>query len=100
MTPTDHQEENTRPKETPARHLRAFGWMLLFTTISFALVGSGYFSAPLTFTVILALAFIQLLLQLVIFMHMDRRHQLPILFMASGIGFSIIIAVAMWAMKG
>ncbi|PTX64221.1 heme/copper-type cytochrome/quinol oxidase subunit 4 [Melghirimyces profundicolus] len=99
MTRTDHNE-NTRPRETTSLHLKSFGWMLLFTAIAFALVGGGYFPAPVTFTVLLFLAFVQLILQLTTFMHLDRRSQLPILFIVSGVGFSVIIAVALWIMKG
>ncbi|PTM59831.1 cytochrome C oxidase subunit IV family protein [Desmospora activa] len=98
MTDTDHRE-NTRPQETSGQHLRAFGWMILLTAIAFAAVATGTLSTPLTLTVILVLAVIQTVLQLTTFMHLDRRHQLPILFMASGLGFSAIIAVALWWMK-
>ncbi|SMO70964.1 cytochrome C oxidase subunit IV family protein [Melghirimyces algeriensis] len=99
MTQTNHKE-NRRPRETASRHLFSFGWMILLTGIAFATVGTGFFSASITLTVILVLAFLQLILQLTTFMHLDRRSQLPTLFMASGIGFSIIIVVALWAMKG
>jgi cytochrome c oxidase subunit 4 len=99
MTHTDHKE-NTRPRETPRKHLRAFGWMILLTAIAFAAVGTGVLPKGITLAVILILAAIQALLQLVTFMHLDRRHQLPILFMASGIGFSLIIALAIWFWRG
>lgn len=100
MTQT-HHKENARPrKETPSKHVRSFGWMLLITAIAFAFVGTGFFPATVTFTVILTLAVIQLILQLTIFMHLDRRSQVPILFMATGIGFSFIIVVAIFVMRG
>lgn len=95
MTDTDHRE-NTRPRETSSQHIRAFGWMILLTAIAFAAVATGYLPTPLTVAVVLVLAGIQTLLQLTTFMHLDRRHQLPILFMASGLGFSVIIAVALY----
>ncbi|SFS62936.1 cytochrome C oxidase subunit IV family protein [Marininema halotolerans] len=97
---TNSDQQPNRPQETTSRHLISFGWMLLFTAISFALVKMEKFSPSVTFFFIVVLAFIQLILQLVTFMHLDRRHQLPILFMSSGIGFSIIIAVGMWWLRG
>ncbi|MDR6226026.1 cytochrome C oxidase subunit IV family protein [Desmospora profundinema] len=99
MTHTDHRE-NTRPRETSGKHIRAFGWMILLTAIAFAAVATEYLPRGLTLTVILVLAAIQTVLQLATFMHLDRRHQLPILFMVSGLGFSVIIAVAIWWLRG
>ena len=98
MVQTD-QPDNTRPRETPAKHLKSFGWMLLITAIAFSLVGTGIFPPWITFSIIVLLAFIQLVLQLTTFMHLDRRSQLPIVFMTAGIGFSVIIAVAMFLMR-
>ncbi|SDX39635.1 Heme/copper-type cytochrome/quinol oxidase, subunit 4 [Marininema mesophilum] len=95
-----NQHKQHRPRETAGRHLISFGWMLLFTAVSFALVSLERFSPRVTFALILVLAFIQFLIQLVSFMHLDRRQQLTILFLTSGIGFSIIIAVGMWWLKG
>ena len=68
-------------------------------TYTFALVGTGIFPPWITFSIIVLLAFIQLVLQLTTFMHLDRRSQLPIVFMTAGIGFSVIIAVAMFLMR-
>ncbi|OYD07387.1 cytochrome C oxidase subunit IV family protein [Paludifilum halophilum] len=88
------QREDTRSGETPGQHLKSFGWMLLLTAIAFAFVGVNYFSPGMTLTVILILALAQAILQLVTFMHLTRRNQLPILFVTAGILFSIIIAVS------
>ncbi|GGA42094.1 hypothetical protein GCM10007416_13820 [Kroppenstedtia guangzhouensis] len=99
MTQTDHKN-NTRRRETPSGHLRSFGWMLLVTAIAFASVGSRYFPTSITLTVILVMAGIQLILQLTSFMHLDRRSQIPILFMTAGLGFSAIIVVGIYFMRG
>lgn len=99
MTQTDHKP-STRRRETPSGHLRSFGWMLLVTAIAFASVGSRYFPASITLTVILVMAGIQLILQLTSFMHLDRRSQIPILFMTGGLGFSLIIVVGIYFMRG
>ena len=70
--------------------------MLLVTAIAFASVGSRYFPTSITLTVILVMAGIQLILQLTSFMHLDRRSQIPILFMTAGLGFSAIIVVGIY----
>ncbi|GGE08292.1 hypothetical protein GCM10011571_06930 [Marinithermofilum abyssi] len=90
---------SNRPRESSKKHLISFFWMILFTAAAFVVVATEAFSGPVTLAIILVLAAIQAVLQLFTFMHLDRRSQLPILFMASGIGLGVIFALSLWIWK-
>ncbi|QKG83570.1 cytochrome B6 [Kroppenstedtia pulmonis] len=93
-----HRQESTRHKESTTQYLSSFGWMLMLTAVAFLFVGTGYFPTRFTLIAILILAVIQGLFQFITFMHLDRRHQLVILFLISGLGLSVIFALGIWLM--
>ncbi|WP_170085030.1 cytochrome C oxidase subunit IV family protein [Kyrpidia spormannii] len=80
------------------KHVISFVIMILFTVIAFAMVGAGM-SPTVVIPVILALAVIQVILQLWDFMHLNQKgHSVPTLFIASGafLGLIFVLVLVLW----
>lgn len=76
-------------------HVISFAIMIVLTVVAFVLVGAGIAPAVVV-PVILALAVIQVVLQLYDFMHLkERGHSFPTLFITSGALFGLIFIVVM-----
>ncbi|PTX60729.1 cytochrome c oxidase subunit 4 [Melghirimyces profundicolus] len=83
--------------ESSLKHLISFGWMILLTAVAFAAVALNIVPQNLVIPLILALAVVQVFLQLFTFMHLDfKKHRLTVMFMFTGIGIGVICAVALW----
>ena len=96
--PVVEQQSIRNERESEGRYLLSFVWMLLFTGISFALVGMKLLP-NLIIPVILLLASLQVLMQLFTFMHLDFKWYLTAtVFMGSGciVAATAIIAMLFW----
>lgn len=86
-------------REGEGKYFGSFVWMLLFTGVSFALVGMNFLPGNLLIPVILLLAALQVLMQLFSFMHLDFKGYLSAtVFMGSGciVAATAIIAMLFW----
>lgn len=71
-----HNEEVRKPKvkhEGPKRHLVAFFGSLVLTALAFIAVAYSVIPASFTVPFIVALAVVQALFQLFVWMHMDQK---------------------------
>ncbi|MBE3553251.1 MAG: cytochrome C oxidase subunit IV family protein [Kyrpidia tusciae] len=99
--PTDTRNTGTESASghgSVRKHIISFAIMILFTVIAFAMVGAGM-SPTVVIPVILALAVIQVILQLWDFMHLNQKgHSFPTLFIASGalLGFIFVLVLVLW----
>lgn len=77
------------------RHLAEWAVMIFLTLVAFAATGFHWLSVPALVIVLLVLAAIQVVLQLVRFMHLDpRREGMVTAFIGGGLGLGIIIALS------
>lgn len=95
-------KQNESAAQKPAgvsKHIISFAVMILLTAIAFYLVANDVVSLQVVIPVIIACAFVQALLQLFIFMHLDQKGSFfPIFFIVSGIGFAVICTVGILVM--
>lgn len=90
---TKQKNESAYKSQTP-KHVIAFVAMIILTAISFYLVANNVISVGLLIPILIALATIQVILQLYYFMHLDQKGSgFPILFMISGIVIAVVSAV-------
>lgn len=86
--------------EIEKKYVISFTWMILLTLISFILVGSGVISTSFLIPIILLLATVQVVLQLVTFMHLkEKGHAFPVVFVigAAVVAATCIVAMVFWA---
>ncbi|MDI3256383.1 MAG: cytochrome C oxidase subunit IV family protein [Kyrpidia sp.] len=98
-TESQHARGQTEPSHGAVRtHVISFAIMIVLTVVAFVMVGAGM--APwIVVPVILALAVIQVGLQLYDFMHLNQRgHSFPAFFITSGalLGLIFIVVLVLW----
>ncbi|WP_124728525.1 cytochrome C oxidase subunit IV family protein [Staphylospora marina] len=80
--------------ESAWKYVFSFFWMILFTAISFWIVLEGTLGTEATFWSITALAAVQVVLQLITFMHLDfGKYRFVAIFMALGIFIAVVSAI-------
>jgi cytochrome c oxidase subunit 4 len=85
--------------EGPGKHVLAYVLSLVLTAIAFAIVLFGGLSKGVVITILLLLAFIQAIVQIMIWMHVkDKGHLFPILGLILGavIAATLIIMATVW----
>ncbi|MFD3261469.1 cytochrome C oxidase subunit IV family protein [Paenibacillus lentus] len=85
--------------EGPQKHVVAFIFSIVLTAIAFATVAAGGVNTAFTVILLLAMAVLQVLVQLGYWMHLkDKGHMIPIIFMAGGffVAGLCIIAALYW----
>lgn len=76
------------------KYLVSFVWMVLFTVISFWVVGSQRFDQEMTFHLIILFAVAQVILQLFAFMHLNvKQYWMILIFMGIGSMIAVISAI-------
>lgn len=95
-----HENEARRHKtEGPQKHIVAFILSLALTLIAFAAVASGEINTQFTYIILVAMALVQVFVQLSFWMHMkDRGHLFPIIAIAAGVVvvFTMVIMALYW----
>ncbi|GIP60959.1 cytochrome C oxidase subunit IV family protein [Paenibacillus sp. FSL W8-0186] len=85
--------------EGPQKHVVAFIFSIVLTAIAFATVAAGGVNTAFTVILLIAMAILQVLVQLGYWMHLkDKGHMIPIIFMAGGffVAGLCIIAALYW----
>ena len=88
-------------KSSLFRYILSFVWMLLFTAAAFYIVMAQVFFRPqTTLWWILALAVVQVILQLFTFMHLDWKHYwLIVILFALGLFIAVVsVVVIQWGL--
>lgn len=105
MVEQQHQATNTFTKKEKMeynkemrQHLVSFVMMLFLTVLSFVAVATEAISSKFTVLFIIAMAAIQFVFQIYVFMHMGQKdHEYPAWSIWWGMYFSIITVVALTA---
>lgn len=88
------QMANQEMRKNTIKYLTSFLIMILFTAIAFYLIIFPLFDTNTTFWVIFLLAWVQALLQLFTFMHLDQKgYGIVIILYAIGIVIAVVSAV-------
>lgn len=85
--------------EGPQKHIVAFILSLVLTIIAFVTVASGEINTNFTYIVLVAMAIVQVFVQLAFWMHMkDKGHMFAIIAILSGcfVVFTMIIMALYW----
>jgi cytochrome c oxidase subunit IV len=85
--------------EGPKKHIVAFVMSLALTVIAFAAVAAGEINTTFTYIIIVAMAMLQVFVQMAFWMHMkDRGHLFPIIAIIAGvfIVFTMVIMALYW----
>ncbi|TJY40787.1 cytochrome C oxidase subunit IV [Cohnella pontilimi] len=85
--------------EGPQKHIVAFVLSLALTIIAFAAVAAGDINTTFTYIILVAMAIIQVFVQLAFWMHMkDRGHLFPIIAIVAGVFvvFTAVITAVYW----
>ncbi|MCJ8011854.1 cytochrome C oxidase subunit IV family protein [Paenibacillus sp. KQZ6P-2] len=102
MTTADRQASRDVVKhsarhEGPQKHIIVFIFSIILTAIAFAAVAAGGVNPAFTVILLLAMAVLQVFVQMGYWMHLkDRGHMMPILFMVGGFfiaGTAIVMAL-------
>lgn len=93
--------EQTRRHRTegPKKHVVAFILSLALTIIAFAAVAAGEINTTFTYIILVAMACLQVFVQMAFWMHMkDRGHLFPIITILGGviIVFTMVIMAVYW----
>jgi len=85
--------------EGPQKHIVAFILSLALTVIAFAAVAAGEINTTFTYIILVAMAIVQVFVQLAFWMHMkDKGHLFPIIGIVSGcfVVFLMVIMALYW----
>lgn len=78
----------------------SWGFMIALTIVAFVLVGFKLVATHVVIPIILAFAFVQVVMQVYLFMHLnDKSQRYQMIFMITGLIFGIIFAVGIWDMS-
>lgn len=81
-------------------HVVSWAIMIAMTVFAFLAVGLKLMSMSVVVPVIVFLMFIQVVMQLYIFMHLNTKSQaFQMLFMMTGLAFGVIFSVGIWWMR-
>ncbi|TVY01305.1 cytochrome C oxidase subunit IV family protein [Cohnella terricola] len=81
--------------EGPQKHIVGFILSLALTIIAFAAVAAGEINETFTYIILVAMAVVQVIIQMAFWMHMkDRGHLFPIIGIIAGV-FVVITMVIM-----
>ncbi|MCD9020553.1 cytochrome C oxidase subunit IV family protein [Cohnella silvisoli] len=93
-------EETKRHKvEGPQKHIVGFVMSLALTIIAFAAVSAGEINPTFTYIILVAMAVVQVFIQMAFWMHMkDRGHTFPIIAIFAGVFvvFTMVIMALYW----
>jgi cytochrome c oxidase subunit 4 len=101
----DHHSafESSQPKrhkiEGPKKHIVAFVMSLALTIIAFAAVASGDINTTFTYIILVAMAIVQVFIQMSFWMHLkDRGHLFPIIAIITGlvVVFTMVVMALYW----
>lgn len=96
--PQDGAVRHRHRPEGPQKHIAAFAFSVVLTLIAFAAVAAGGVNAAFTVILLLAMAVLQVIVQMGFWMHLkDKGHLMPIIFMLGGFfvaGTCIVMALA------
>lgn len=96
-----NEEELKKVNDEQKKQIIAFALMIFLTIISFIAIGTDIVPSSFAIPLILLLAFIQLILQLVYFMHLkDKGHGWASTFISSGIVVAIPCLAALILLLG
>ena len=89
-TPTQNTSNYPNAKraraEGPKKHIIAYVFSLILTFISFAIVMAGELTGAFVYTLLVALAILQVIIQMAFWMHMkDRGHTFAIVGILTGV---------------
>jgi Heme/copper-type cytochrome/quinol oxidase, subunit 4 len=85
--------------EGPQKHIVGFILSLALTIIAFAAVAAGEINETFTYIILVAMAVVQVIIQMAYWMHMkDRGHLFPIIGIISGVVvvFTMVIMALYW----
>lgn len=99
QTAGEQKIKRSRGHEGPRNHIIGFVASLVLTFIAFIAVANESLNASFVIFIIVAMAIIQVLIQVTYWMHLkDRGHFYPILFLSGGalVLISMFIAALYW----
>jgi len=85
--------------EGPQKHIVGFILSLALTIIAFAAVAAGEINETFTYIILVAMAVVQVIIQMAYWMHMkDRGHLFPIIGIIAGVivVFTMVIMALYW----
>ncbi|MFC4077690.1 cytochrome C oxidase subunit IV family protein [Salinithrix halophila] len=93
----EQNTQTTHAAPSGTKYVMSFVWMILLTAAAFAAVMLQVIPDAMVIPFIIALAAVQVILQLFTFMHLDLKNNwLTVMFTFTGLGIGLICAIALW----